>query len=721
MRKFSRALVVTTTAAAALFGAKAAMAAALSGSGTAYSKSATNSAQTNTADFTITAAAGETILLSTQSGNKHCSLPGAAGTGDTYLRLYLGATQVAYNDDADDTDPNCNPGGLTSFLKFKVVTAGTYTVKAGCYGSGACTGTVAWRRSDKSGIVFLHGTGDYPGTNTNGVNTIGCSGTGDSFYCKVPFATGKDATADYWTQNFVNSIRKRADGTSRPYAVLGCFLGSRMPWLNGAPLGDNDTSVAGESGTADCAAEQIEQFVKGPDGVYGTADDIDDVILVTHSGGANVARHIAVTYTASTAKSRTKTALRKVVALAPPYRGTYLANWAMGGGSTSKFINGVVKWLAGAAGYGDDGVKFIQTGEMDLHNGDAAKLMAGTNLSNPVNGITFRSAYGTYPDSDLTDGKTRCGGGWTGSYAYNVALWGLYKAFLETTDQSTYRNGCADGFLTCQSMSALGQVFNIAAGMENSKDGARFVTHHQSRRTQSDCSTCGLFQSSTCYSNIESTFDKKVRNEINATAMALTEAPAAGASADVAPAKWDTCLFSQAGYIEGASPAKYTKGCDKSWLGDGWCDPECFAAYGRDAVPTWNNATTKDYVVSWGADDCSMSSTKNPFSSTFNGDRNGDGTTESYEIDDVSYCPDSWRGDGYCDECWLAKGGDGNDCVPGKVTMCGGPYVESDVNPGRANWHAYTSWTVTGDVCGDSVCGFNECSTCPSDCTGFCN
>lgn len=722
MRKLSKALVATTAAATALFGARAAMAAGVTGTGPAYSKTATASATTNTADFTITASAGETIVLSTQGGDRHCTLPGAAGTGDTYLRLFFGQTQVAYNDDANDTEPSCNVG-YTSYLKYKVPAGagGTYTVKAGCYGSGSCTGTVAWRLSDKSGIVLLHGTGDYAGANLNGVNTINCYNSGDSFYCKVPSSPGKDATSDYWGQGFVDSLRKRADGTMRPYAVLGCNLASRMPWYNAAPIGDSDTSVAGESGTADCAAEQMETFVKGPDGSYGTADDIDDLVVITHSGGANVIRHITVTYTATTAKSRAKTAMRKVVALAPPWKGTYLANWVISGGSTSSFINGAVNWLAGKAGYGDDGVKFIQTGDMDLHNGDTSKFKAGTTLGNPVNGVTFRSAYGTFPDSDITDGKTRCGGGWTGSYPYQVALWGIHKLFLSQTDASTYRNGCSDGFLTCQSMSALGQVFNIAAGKENSVDGFRFVSHHQSRRTHSDCKTCGWLQNSTCYSNVESTFDKIVRNEVNATAMALTETPAAAASSDAMPSQWDTCLFTQAGWIEGASPAKYTKGCPKSYLGDGWCDPECLAGYGHDAVPTWNDATTKDYVVSWGNDDCLMSSAKNPFHADFAGDRNGDGTVETYEIDDMAYCPDSWQNDGYCDACWLAKGGDGNDCLPGKVSACGGPYVEGDVNPGRARWHRLATWSVVGNVCGDNVCGFDECNTCPSDCAGYCN
>ncbi|NOK00235.1 MULTISPECIES: trypsin-like serine protease [Myxococcus] len=91
----------------------------------------TNSAQQNTTNVSVTLAAGQTLSFGT------CSLPQAAGTGDTYLRLFNTATntQVAANDDS------CS---LLSYVSFTAPAAGTYQMRVGCYSSGSCSGTVAY-------------------------------------------------------------------------------------------------------------------------------------------------------------------------------------------------------------------------------------------------------------------------------------------------------------------------------------------------------------------------------------------------------------------------------------------------------------------------------------------------------------------------------------------------------------------------------------------------
>ncbi|MFY2562035.1 serine protease, partial [Corallococcus terminator] len=98
----------------------------------AYTGSATNSAQTGTTNQDVTLTAGQSISFGT------CTVTGAAGTGDTFLRLYNSAgQQVTSNDDA------C---GSLSYANYTVPTGagGTYQIRAGCYGSSSCTGTVAW-------------------------------------------------------------------------------------------------------------------------------------------------------------------------------------------------------------------------------------------------------------------------------------------------------------------------------------------------------------------------------------------------------------------------------------------------------------------------------------------------------------------------------------------------------------------------------------------------
>ncbi|QSQ12457.1 serine protease [Myxococcus landrumensis] len=90
----------------------------------------TSNATVNTTNQAVTLAAGQTIRFGT------CSVDGATGTGDTYLRLTNSAgTSVASNDDS------C---GVLSFASFTATTAGTYTIRAGCYSNGSCSGTVAY-------------------------------------------------------------------------------------------------------------------------------------------------------------------------------------------------------------------------------------------------------------------------------------------------------------------------------------------------------------------------------------------------------------------------------------------------------------------------------------------------------------------------------------------------------------------------------------------------
>ena len=95
-----------------------------------YSASNTNSAQQNTTNQSVYLNAGQTLRVGT------CTVAGASGSGDTYLRLYgVNATQVAVNDDS------C---GLLSFLSYTATVSGTYQIRAGCYSSNSCSGTVAY-------------------------------------------------------------------------------------------------------------------------------------------------------------------------------------------------------------------------------------------------------------------------------------------------------------------------------------------------------------------------------------------------------------------------------------------------------------------------------------------------------------------------------------------------------------------------------------------------
>ncbi|HEX8702354.1 MAG TPA: hypothetical protein VF815_26205, partial [Myxococcaceae bacterium] len=102
------------------------------GAGGSFSYSATNtaSATQNTTNRSVVLNAGQTLQVGT------CTVPGASGTGDTYLRLYgVNGSQVTSNDDS------C---GTLSFLSYKATQGGTYEIRAGCYSTGSCSGTVAY-------------------------------------------------------------------------------------------------------------------------------------------------------------------------------------------------------------------------------------------------------------------------------------------------------------------------------------------------------------------------------------------------------------------------------------------------------------------------------------------------------------------------------------------------------------------------------------------------
>jgi hypothetical protein len=93
-------------------------------------------AASNTASATQSTIAAPVSLTGGQTLTFGACIPGASYSGDTYLRLFdpLGV-QVAVNDDA------C---GLGSQLTYTAPVGGTYTVRMGCFSSGACQGNMAW-------------------------------------------------------------------------------------------------------------------------------------------------------------------------------------------------------------------------------------------------------------------------------------------------------------------------------------------------------------------------------------------------------------------------------------------------------------------------------------------------------------------------------------------------------------------------------------------------
>lgn len=725
MRSLTKTLTALSVTGLVLFGAKSAVASEGSKS---FSATGTASATQGYGTATFSVVAGQTVKISTVNQGTACSLVGSSGSGDTYLRLVgPSGTEVASNDDSSSANSACS--GLQSFITYTAATSGTYTIRMGCYSSGSCSGTVSWAVG-RSGVAFVHGTGDLLGTQA-------CSGTGAAWNCQVGAAI-----SGYWGQGEIDSIRG-----GRPYVVTGQHGGTATPWNNPSPI----KGSAGEAGAGYEVAAQIDRFVKGPDNVLGTADDVTDIVIVTHSGGSNQVRYVLWHPTINSAFQNVYNATRKVVTVAAPSRGTYLADRVFSNDGSLLTLAGSA--LASMMGFKDDGTAFIQTSSMAATNQDSAKFVS---MSASQNGVPFYNTGGLATPASCK-GVTifgacigvmwsSLGPSYCDSAVMSTGLSALHNAFLYANDPGTARNNCSDGFISCASAQAIGTQF----GYDVNQD------HNQSRRR--------------CNGE-----DSKIAAQVNNAVMNFENT--AYSASDVPVSQWDACGFSvPANVYLGTNLIGYTPGCTKAMLGDGKCDWDCVATYGHDATATWNtNGTVQPGT--WGTDDCvdvavdttsypsgsGNVSSNNPWKNnqgyTLDGSTSSltafDGKTKSRAGDTsvwftdphqgtssaLGYCPLSWVGDGYCDECVLALyGNDGSDCLPGRIAHCGGiiarsvPYSTTsnplynagDPTTDGTTWYFWD--TLSGSSVGNGRCDINECTrnkwtpcTADSDCsTGTC-
>lgn len=151
-----------------------------------YSASNTSSALQNTANRPIRLSAGDTITMGT------CGIPGASNTGDTFVRLYMGSTEVAYNDDG------CPGNG--SLLTYTATQSSSFEVRAGCFSSNSCGGTLVYnivRKGSGSGSFWYSASDTGSATqytvnqpltlragqviNLGTCGVSGASGTGDTY------------------------------------------------------------------------------------------------------------------------------------------------------------------------------------------------------------------------------------------------------------------------------------------------------------------------------------------------------------------------------------------------------------------------------------------------------------------------------------------------------------------------------------------------------------
>ncbi len=239
-----------------------------------------------------------------------------------------------------------------------------------------------------------------------------------------------DAYNDYWTGDFVNSVKKGLSNQSL-VLVVNCDFDQYM-W---------DDAAAG------CLAGQMSNFI--------SQNNITNLKVVTHSNGGNVMRWILSNPTYDSRYPGIINTVSHVIALAPSSGGTPLADAVMNG----NVFEAALGWLLG---YQSDAVRQQQQAWMDHYNDTSLYGTPGR----PALPAIFESVVGSDVDSAIWDGDSYCAG-----YQNQVAL--------EVTQN--WLDSCSDGFLNCSSQSAAGTVWFKD---KQKTAGSEPLSHQQSRR---DC------------------------------------------------------------------------------------------------------------------------------------------------------------------------------------------------------------------------------------------
>ncbi len=237
-----------------------------------------------------------------------------------------------------------------------------------------------------------------------------------------------DALHDYWTAGMVNSVKQGLPDQNLTL-VINCDF-EQYAWQDAA---------------AGCLAGQLSDFI--------SLHNIDDLVVITHSNGANVMRWILSNPTWDTRYPDIISSIRYVIALAPSSKGTPLADAVVNGTQFEQ----VLGWLLG---YASDAVRMQQQSNMAFLN---QNWLLGTQ-GRPALPTLFVNLVGTDVESAIWDPDSYCGG-----YSQSVAL-EVTQAWLDS---------CSDGFLNCSSQTG---VVGLSFKDKPLMNGREPLNHNQSRR-----------------------------------------------------------------------------------------------------------------------------------------------------------------------------------------------------------------------------------------------
>ncbi|KTD65483.1 hypothetical protein [Legionella spiritensis] len=238
-----------------------------------------------------------------------------------------------------------------------------------------------------------------------------------------------DAVGGYWKKDFVDYM---ADSLPDPenIHVVACNYGHYM-WHEDA---------------AGCTADQLLAFIDNK--------EIKNLIVYTHSDGANVIRWILSNPTYDPRYFRLSKVISQVIAIAPSSGGTPLSDEVMNGNLFEEALG----WLLG---YRNDAIKQQRIGDMAIYNDE---LLYGSTGRLSL-AVPFRNIIGSDVHASPLSGASYCNG-----YMLNAAL-KITKIYLDK---------CSDGFLDCKSQTAAGDVWFFDT--DKTKDGET-LSHNQSRHS----------------------------------------------------------------------------------------------------------------------------------------------------------------------------------------------------------------------------------------------
>ena len=239
----------------------------------------------------------------------------------------------------------------------------------------------------------------------------------------------EDAYGGYWKTDFLNSV---SQGLANPenYLVVHCDYSQYM-WHEDA---------------GDCTAEQLIRFID--------EKQLDSITVYTHSNGGNVMRWILSNPAYNTNYWRLKDKVSQIIAMAPSSAGTPIADLVLHDGS----IGSNISWLLGFEG---NAIKQQRVGDMAIYN---EELLLGTQ-GRPELPIPFKTVVGTDVIASPFSSAAYCNG-----YVLNTGL-KITKLYLDK---------CADGFLSCSSQTAAGQVWFYD---KEQLDNGYPLNHNQSRHS----------------------------------------------------------------------------------------------------------------------------------------------------------------------------------------------------------------------------------------------